>query len=373
MENILNTLLPCQSGEIIARQPILQTHLTQLKSLISAPRDIYQELYLATLYRFMEFCQAMPFAVEQPTPFSLLIRQLELAITALQLRRGRMLPTHSESETIAEQEPLWTYALFSSCLFKEILRLQHDRTVTMYRNTSEQLGLWSVAAGNLFEPATYYKITAPAANPMITDSNICLGILIGKIIPSVGLRWLASHPNVYGSWQNAIQENATTFQNILLDLIAQAASAITYPLGSQQVTPPIATQIDSFLKTSEHIPKENILECFINWLTEKIMTDEGKSSSVYLLRLPEGLFVGNDWLQAFCNSHQRYAPVTALLAQLADMGAIKSVNTVKYCSIHFERRDILEGVVIAEAYLNETLKSLPIREDFVPDPTFIGD
>lgn len=85
------------------------------------------------------------------------------------------------------------------------------------------------------------------------------------------------------------------------------------------------------------------------------------------------MFVDNDWLQAFCNNHQRYAPVTVLLAQLADMGAIKSVNPVKYCSIHFERRDILEGIVIAEAYLNETLKSLPIREDFIPDPTFIGD
>ena len=103
----------------------------ELKSLISAPAPVYAALYETTLFRLMEFCQAMPQNINQPTPYSLLTTTLETAVAALKVRRGVMLPRHSNSETIAEQEPLWTYAVFTASLWVQLPDLQADRTIEL--------------------------------------------------------------------------------------------------------------------------------------------------------------------------------------------------------------------------------------------------
>ena len=116
-------LQPCLRGEEIVKQGPFSNYLSQFRALISAPPDTYADLYLTTLYRFMELCQSLPLVSplkNQTTPsatYGLLNQAFSVAVAALKIRRGRVMPQHSDSEKIAEQEPRWTYALLTTVLF----------------------------------------------------------------------------------------------------------------------------------------------------------------------------------------------------------------------------------------------------------------
>ncbi len=227
-------LQPCLSGDNIARQPRIKPFLVELKSLVSAPPDIYQQLYFATFTAFAEFCQSMPFDLQQPEPYSLLQRQLELAITALKLRRGCMLPQNSESESIAKQEPVWTYAVFTACLLTGLDRLQADRAVGLYLNANEKIGEWSALAGNLYEPKTYYTVN-PSTNCHLISSPCFFAFIAGRIIPSCAMRWLAVRPEVFQSWwQTITRDTLAEKPDGLLCLIQQAAEKINYRLTDEK-------------------------------------------------------------------------------------------------------------------------------------------
>ena len=75
-------LQPCLSGEALMKQKTVQRDTALLKQLISAPADIYQQLYLKTLHAVLELCQAIPQDSKHPEPYSFIQNQLNLTITA---------------------------------------------------------------------------------------------------------------------------------------------------------------------------------------------------------------------------------------------------------------------------------------------------
>ena len=110
-----------------------------------------------------------------------------------------MMPRHSNSETIAEQEPLWTYAVFIASLWVRLPDLQIDRTIELYKNEQEKIGVWHPVSGNLYEPHTFYKIL-PKPHPILINRTTCLAANVIKIMPSVACRWLSSDQKVWSAW-----------------------------------------------------------------------------------------------------------------------------------------------------------------------------
>ncbi len=204
---------PCLTGEEIARRQEFQTLRRELKALISAPAPLYATLYETTLLRFMEFCQAMPQDMSQPKPYSLLTTALETTVAALKVRRGVMMPRHSNSETIAEQEPLWTYAVFIASLWVRLPDLQMDRTIELYKNEQEKIGVWHPISGNLYEPNTFYKISAKP-HPILIDRTACLSADLVKIMPSVAFRWLSSDQKVWSAWWEVMTQSANAHNEL---------------------------------------------------------------------------------------------------------------------------------------------------------------
>ncbi len=352
-------LMPCLPGETIAQQPLIRPLLLQLKSLVSAPPDIYRELYLATFTAFAEFCQAMPFDMQQPQPYSLLQRQLELAITALKLRRGRMLPQNSESELIAEQEPLWTYAVFTACLFSGLNRLQKDRIVELYLNENEKIGQWSVLAGNLFEPKTFYTVSGWPTRTWL-DHFSYLALLIGRIVPAQALRWLTTDYEVFFNWWEAITINLCEERKDGLSLlIKQAAEEIDYSfLG------------ETFKKKNEHTsPSANsALEDFIAWLKKQCEENGCDSERDLLLRIPEGFFIELHRVADFLRCHPQYGSPEHFVRILKGYLLKENDSTVHcYRSARFEERLLLHGVILPEDYLPPIVKSLPYQSSFVSE------
>lgn len=85
----------------------MQDYVNQIRNLVSCPAKIYSQLYLTTLSQFFIHC-----------PAELLKQRLIVTVIALKLRQGILLPKNAGAETIAAEEPQWTYALFSCALLK---------------------------------------------------------------------------------------------------------------------------------------------------------------------------------------------------------------------------------------------------------------
>jgi hypothetical protein len=354
-------LMPCLSGEALCRQPKIQPLLQELKALVSAPADVYQQLYRVTCNAFAEFCQAMPFTLQQPEPYGLLQRQFTLAITALKLRRGRMLPQHSESECIAEQEPLWTYAVFTAALFTGLTRLQQDRDIALYRSGSEKIGQGSVLAGSLFEPKTYYKVSKPLEqNTQLIEPSHYIALLVGRIIPAYALRWLTHYPSVFSSWWQAITVGMhAEKKDGLLQLIAHAAEKIDYPLQEEK------GNVEKNASTSSPL---QALKDLTHWLQQLYQTQGCETQKEGLLRVPSGLFIDRKRLPDFLMAYPEHVFPEHLLKCLEDyLWKEKDSIWHRYRSSCFEKRLVLEGVILQAAYLPPLLQSLPMQSHFVLD------
>lgn len=362
MENTF-VLTPCLSGTVIWQQPTLQPYLVQLKQLISAPPDTYQELYMETLLRFAEFCQAMPFDIHEPKPYSLLQRQMELTLTALKLRRGRMLPQHSESEIIAEQEPIWTYAIFTACLLTGLSRLHQDRHVELFLNQQEKIGEWSVLTGNLFEPQTLYKLNDTYNLPLVKPA-ICNALLVGRIIPTVALRWLTNQPTIFTSWWQAITHENNGQKDGLSTLIAEAAIKISYPINNEKTDTTSTPNSDQENQFSLSI---QALEDITTWV-QQYADKECDAERDLLLRIPSGLFIEAKCIADFLKLYPKYDSQKNLLACLNDY-LLKENNSPwhRFRSTRFEKRLILDGIILREAFLPPSIKLLPMQSSFVPD------
>ncbi|MEO8402601.1 MAG: TraI domain-containing protein [Gammaproteobacteria bacterium] len=162
----------------IFQQENFKSYVFEIKNLISCPEDIYQELYLKTLFNLVEFIQSIDF----------LDQQLKLAITALKLRRGVLFPKNAGTEKISAEEAQWTYALFSAALLKDLYLLQ--------------------------------------------DNNN-LDIIIASILPDTALKWLTQNGYLFNQWQEAIS-NQSAANNEIEKIIKLAAEKNSTALPVQE-------------------------------------------------------------------------------------------------------------------------------------------
>lgn len=240
----------------------------------------------------MEFCQALP---------------VDLAIAALKLRRGKMLLIHSDSETIAEQEPWWTYALFTAGLLVNHQQWQNNYRIELYKNVNERLGNWHPISGRLYELDTFYKIIPGPSNLQI-DPKLCQAMAIGRVLPTIGLRWLSSYSSNFPIWLKVIQISIqNTADNPLMQLLYQAAISIDSHLLKTATVVETNAQVsshdlqDATLKNSFDSTQKEILGLLNEWLfiqaRDKALLSESKTPR--FLRTHQGMLLTEEVLEEF--------------------------------------------------------------------------
>lgn len=222
----MTQLYPCLSAQAIQQVPEIRPYINALPQLISAPREVYAQIYHSVLNCVMELCQALPWNFEQPKPYGLLAHQFQIALNALKLRRGKMLPLNADSETSAEQEPLWTYAVFTLGLFHQLDVYFQRITVDLYQSETAYLGRWNRITGTLFEPVTFYSIASITSSHNPPDTKCPWAMMLGRLMPALGLRWLSSEPSVFSCWWDCLFDPKQT-PNPLRDLITTALDQMT--------------------------------------------------------------------------------------------------------------------------------------------------
>jgi hypothetical protein len=414
-DHFFQGLWPCLKGEEISQRREIQCIREELKSLISAPAPVYSALYETTLLRWMEFCQAMPQDMNNPKPYSLLMTALNNAAAVLKIRRGKMLPRHSNSETIAEQEPLWTYAVFTASLWVQLPNLQADRTLELYKNEQEKIGRWHPLAGNLYEAQTFYKIL-PEPHPIAVDSMACLAGSLTRIIPSVAYRWLTSDQKVWLAWWEVVTQSISPnnelkpliekilSQNAQNKVITEASdhhlnlTAVSHPdsknrednsesLKNQEMTVPavVHEKTDEIISLKE---KQNLREKLIQnpqkVVSENTFTLEPRAEEANALadiqewvlhhcsaagklngkkqfiRIPSGLLIRESSLKTLIKENLEYSSVDAVLKLLEHFLEKESQSIlVQYPFVQNAREEIISGIILKNEYLYESLKSYP--------------
>ncbi len=353
-------LTACLPGSQIIGFLPLKPYFNEIRQLVSAPTDVYEQFYLSTLCGVAEFCQAMPFSQTHFTgDYGLLKRQLMLTIAALKLRRGKLLPKQGEIETIAAEEAAWTYALFSTSLLRDLHMAQHNRIVTLHQANGEAAGSWVPLSGSLYEKSRYYRLEW-ATNKEVTDTAILMAVLAGRIIPPAVIRWLADKNTLYALWWETLLHEPKE-GNVLQAIIAEAGEK------SETLLPEEKTQ-QALLN---HSPIS--LDQLTAWLISKL-----KDCPEQMFQVEQGFFVSEIMLDDFLSDTEKAEErdkkekkekinKAVFLQQLAKTGAlILKENNFFHALVpkQFEDRRVIKGIMLNKDFLPEILQRQPINLDF---------
>ena len=117
--------LPILQTQEIIRLLGLDNRLKSIEKLTGAGTEYYQLLYAPALNRYLESVQLAPASASHhhAGPGGLAVHTLDVIDIALRQRKSYNLPQHSTPESIAEQEHIWTYAVFAGALLHDIGKL----------------------------------------------------------------------------------------------------------------------------------------------------------------------------------------------------------------------------------------------------------
>jgi hypothetical protein len=207
-------IIPLLSGKELLYKPEITYSIYSIKNLVSCPNKIYRRLYITALYHLAEFCQAMPYSEKEFNGnYGFLIRQLNLALAALKLRRGVFFPKNAGAEAIAAEEAQWTYAIFSGSLVKNLYQLQENREVGRYQLQGDLIGMWSPLVESLYRKSFYYSMRFVLPKSL-KKRDIFMAALSQHIFPSLAISWLSANTYLFNLWWDVVLHQAAADNDI---------------------------------------------------------------------------------------------------------------------------------------------------------------
>jgi hypothetical protein len=355
-EQLSDGLHQCLSGQEIFANNSLKKHIAEIKNLVSCPQEVYSSLYLSTLYRLAEFCQAMPFSENQfQFTYGLLHRQLTLAIGALKLRRGMLLPKDASAEIIALEEARWTFAIFSAALLQGLPCVQSDRTIILFNKAGYQVGQWMPIAGSLFEENLSYHLEFSKQTSFISAEDF-IAVLIGKMISSTSMRWLINNNDLGKLWWDAIKGKP----NEIMTIIEEAAKLLSIELFHQE-TIGSTVETDAEIVQEEQLEdKDTHLEQFKKWIQNQLIINDD-----LIFRTEKGLFVSTDLIsKQFVPAYEiNLESLTEKLISGEFLVPAHQGNEHIFVPVLFEDRRRLYGIILNGNFF-PNLTHLEINTDF---------
>ena len=211
--------------------------LRQIHRLLSVPAIPLNELYQTAIVNYARFVQQLPAseAHHHSGPGGMLDHALEVVTHALTIRRGYLLPPGANPERLAQEQDLWTYAVFSAALLHDIGKPVVDQCITLFDAKRHPLGHWDPWQGSMVERGLWYRVDFVRKRNHRLHERV--GPLLARmILPSTGISWLASNPEVLTQWIAAISGD-TNESGILGEIILRAdGESVARNLGAGNPT-----------------------------------------------------------------------------------------------------------------------------------------
>ncbi len=358
-------IFPCQSGNHLLEKAA-SYYITAIRNLISAPNKLYKAIYFETLCRFAECCQSMPLN-QSDEDYSLLIQHLKRCFCALKFRQKYLLPRNVDSEIIAEQEPQWTYAIFSASLCYQLYNIQQDRRIILHNLQGEPIGQWQSFENKWYEPNRYFSLEWGEVSSAITRDEI-MNSLVKHIVPASVMQWLSQNTTLFALWWDAIK--GIDKGNILSSIIQEAMNArdtkkmrVSLENDKAMVSGAITASLSVSTPANEQTASDPI-ELLLTYLAN--LTHAG-DNEIHCLRTHHGLFVLSQSLTDFVTQNKRYKNAHQLI-NLIKFALVNKAGEYgwQYRPKAFEDRRVLAGIVLKEDVLSESWKNQPVNSEFQP-------
>ncbi len=161
----------------------------------------FRVLFWPLLLAFAESVQTLPKG--EPGQRLILDLRLQRAERVLRRRRGVILPPGADSEQVARAEDLWTYAVFSIALLRQLAREMDFWKITLWSAHDQPLGCWAPhkAAKGLawVKEAQFYRLERATLS-----RGDWTPLMVGALMPQAALNWLWREPEVFDVWQKAL-------------------------------------------------------------------------------------------------------------------------------------------------------------------------
>ncbi|WP_127476735.1 MobH family relaxase [Sulfurivermis fontis] len=180
--------------------------IASIRGMTGVPDTHWAALYSPLFGALARFVQQLPAseAHHHAAPGGLLRHALEVALEAMKLRRGALLPPGASAEELARLQDVWSYACVTAALLHDIGKPLADQRVTLFSPDHASIGFWSPVDGPMPPPARYYRVEFVTKRRYRRHERLA-PLLAGHIVPAQGLRWLADEPEVMDAWLAALQ------------------------------------------------------------------------------------------------------------------------------------------------------------------------
>jgi conjugal transfer pilus assembly protein TraI len=218
-------LLPIQTASELL---LPHNHLLfQIEELAGLAKDPFKCFYLTAIQRFARFVQQCPASEvhHHAGPGGMLLHTLEVCVIALKVRRSYLLSETGGAEEISAKQDLWTYAVFLAALCHDLAKVAVDQSVTLFDRNHQQrrwdpwnqfMDEQAIAYVTEFMPNRHYRLHEKATP-----------LLINKVIPPQGMRWLTSDRSIFARWLSTVSgdlENASALGQIVSSADSQSVA-----------------------------------------------------------------------------------------------------------------------------------------------------
>jgi integrating conjugative element relaxase (TIGR03760 family) len=183
--------LPILKAQEIITLLGLEKRFNSIEKLTGAGSEYFQLLYAPALHQYIESVQLTPASAahHHAGPGGLVIHTLDVIDHAMRMRKSYNLPQQSIPEIIAQQEHVWTYAIFAGALLHDIGKLVCNNKLVLDTGT-----VWTPHHDSILKSgATHYTVVFERAEYKL-HTRLSNGFL--HLLPPRGRGWLAQFPDI---------------------------------------------------------------------------------------------------------------------------------------------------------------------------------
>ncbi len=203
----IDKLLGVHSGRL--------THINELSGL---SKDNFNRFYLSAISQYARFVQQLPASEvhHHAGAGGMLTHALEVCVIALKVRRSYLLSDTGEAEEISKTQDLWTYAVFTGALCHDLAKVAVDQVLTVY-DEKHNPQTWQPWNKFIDEQGQWYTSEFVRGRQHRLHEKAS-PLLIHKIIPAHGMKWIGSDLGVFAAWLACISgdmDNASSIGEIV--------------------------------------------------------------------------------------------------------------------------------------------------------------
>ncbi len=195
-----------------------QGRIVQINELAGLSSDNFKRFYLSAIHRYARFVQLCPASeVHHHAGLGgMLTHALEVCVMALKVRRSYLLSDTGDAEEISQKQDLWTYAVFIAALCHDLAKVAVDQRLIVY-DQEHKKKQWQPWDKFIDEQGLWYT-TEFVRNRIYQLHEKASPLLIHRIVPSQGIKWISSDQSIFSKWIGCIsgdKDNASSIGEIV--------------------------------------------------------------------------------------------------------------------------------------------------------------